>query len=87
MLVYQPYAPPQVSCIPPLIYTVDEAKELNDINTALVQYIDESRVRFITQGGIEREWDSYLKELDNIGLKRVIQITQAAYDRFVSSSK
>jgi putative aldouronate transport system substrate-binding protein len=85
MLTYQPYAPPKEECIPPLIYTVQEAQELNDINTALIQYVDETRVRWITSGGIEREWAGYLRELDTIGLKRVVEITQAAYDRFINA--
>ncbi|GHV50435.1 ABC transporter substrate-binding protein [Spirochaetia bacterium] len=85
MLAYQPYAPKQETCLPPLIYTADEAKEMNDINVALIQYIDESRIRFITTGGIEREWASYLRELDNIGLKRVVEIVQTAYDRFANA--
>jgi hypothetical protein len=85
MLTYKPYAPSRESCIPPLIYTVEEAQELNDINTALIQYVDETRVRWITSGGIERDWAGYLRELDTIGLKRVVEITQAAYDRFMSA--
>jgi putative aldouronate transport system substrate-binding protein len=85
MLAYKPYAPAMETCIPPLIYTVDEAKELNDINTALIQYVDETRVRWITSGGADREWASYLKELDTIGLKRVTEITQAAYNRFINA--
>ncbi|GHV92050.1 ABC transporter substrate-binding protein [Spirochaetia bacterium] len=85
MLQYKPYAPPRESVLPPLIYTIDEARELNDINTALLQYVDETRVRWITSGGIDRDWDAYLKELDTIGLKRVVEITQAAYDRFANA--
>jgi putative aldouronate transport system substrate-binding protein len=85
MLTYRKFTPPDETCIPPLIHTLDEAKELNDINTALVQYVDETRVKWITSGGIEREWDAYLRELDTIGLKRVTEITQAAYDRFINA--
>jgi putative aldouronate transport system substrate-binding protein len=85
MLTYKPYAPAQKDCIPPLIFTVEEAQELNEINTALIQYVDETRVRWITSGGIERDWANYLRELDTIGLKRVVEITQTAYDRFVNA--
>jgi putative aldouronate transport system substrate-binding protein len=85
MLTYKPYAPPREACIPPLIYTVEEAQELNEINTALVQYVDETRVRWITSGGIERDWAGYLRELDTIGLKRVVEITQTAYNRFMNA--
>jgi putative aldouronate transport system substrate-binding protein len=73
------------NCIPPLIYTINEAREYNDIWTALTQYVDETRVRWITSGGIEREWDAYLRELNVIGLQRATAIMQAAYDRFINA--
>ena len=85
MLKYKPYVPARNDCIPPLIFTVDEAREYNDIWTALTQYVDETRVRWITSGGIDREWNDYLKQLDVIGLKRATEITQAAYDRYMSA--
>jgi putative aldouronate transport system substrate-binding protein len=85
MLKYKPFVPPMENCIPPIIYTLDEAKEYNDIWTALTQYVDETRVRWITEGGIDRDWDAYIKELDVIGLSRAVAITQAAYDRFINA--
>jgi len=85
MLKYKPYCPPRENCIPPLVFTPNEASEYNNIMTALAQYIDETRVRWITSGGIDREWAGYLSELDKIGLKRVTEITQAAYNRFANA--
>ena len=86
MMKYKPYAPARGDCVPPLIYTVEEAGEYNDIWTALTQYVDETRVRWITSGGIEREWDAYVKELEVIGLKRGVEITQAAYNRSINAN-
>jgi len=83
MLRLRPFHPPIEHNLPPLIFTADEAREYNDIWTALTQYVDETRVRWITTGGIEREWDAYLRELNTIGLRRVTEITQAAYNRFI----
>ncbi len=85
MLTYKPFAPAPEACLPPLIYTVEEARELNEINTALVQYIDETRVAFITGGDIDAAWEGYLNELKNINYERAIQIMQQAYDRFMAS--
>ena len=84
MLVYREYTPAPETCIPPLVFSSDEAEEYNEINSALVQYVDETRVRFITSGGVEEEWDSYLQELDNIGLPRMMEIVQIAYERFIN---
>jgi len=33
-------------------------------------------------GTIDAEWDAYRKQLDNIGLPRLIEIRQKAYDNF-----
>ena len=38
---------------------------------------------FITgQKDIEAEWDTYLKTLDDMGLQEVIDVYQAALDRY-----
>jgi len=82
MLQYKPYVPAVETCMPPLINTLEEAEELNKLNTILNQFIDETRVKFITEGNIDEKWQSYINELENIGYKKVIEIYQAAYDRF-----
>jgi putative aldouronate transport system substrate-binding protein len=85
MMEYKPFVPAAENCIPDLSYTPEEASELNSINTSLEQYIDETRIQFITSGNIDEAWDGYLAELDTIGAPRVTEIKQAAYDRFMNS--
>ena len=38
----------------------------------------------MTNGNIDAEWDTYLSELDNMGLQRWLEIKQAAYDRYMA---
>ena len=85
MLQYEPYIPAEENCLPPIINTAEEAKEFNEITTVLYQYVDESRVKFITSGGIDEGWQAYLDELNNIGLDRAVELTQAAYDRYMEA--
>ena len=82
---YFPFTPATETCLPPLIYTPEEAAELNGINAVLAQYIDEMRVQMITGGNIDAVWDSYIAELSNIGLERLVEIMQQAYDRFAAA--
>ena len=82
MLQYKPYVPAVENCMPPLIFTAEESKELNEINSVLNQFIDENRVKFILGGNIDAGWNAYIAELDKIGLKRVVEITQASYNRY-----
>ena len=53
MLAYKPYTPAVRDCMPPLVYSLEESMQMNEINTVLEKFIDETRVAFITSGGIE----------------------------------
>ena len=69
-------------CLFPTTPTVDESREeaslLNEINT----YRDEMTVKFIV--GVEplSKFDDYLKRINSMGVPRVLQIEQAALDRY-----
>lgn len=63
-------------------YTVEEEKEATELANVLDSYVREKVALWCTGAAdVDKEWDSYLKELDNIGLQRYLEITQAAYDR------
>lgn len=47
------------------------------INTALTYF-----GQWMTEGGIEEQWDQYLSELENSGINQNIEIIQAAYDEY-----
>ncbi|MDR1638364.1 MAG: extracellular solute-binding protein [Clostridiales bacterium] len=64
-----------------LMYTPEESETIAEIVANLTTYQNESRTRFITGDLPFSEWDSYVKELDNIGLQTYLDVAQAAYDR------
>lgn len=64
-------------------YTTDETGQLNDLLASLNTYRAESAARFIVGDKPFSEWDSYVQELDKIGLEEFIAISQQAYDRTV----
>ena len=43
-------------------------------------YIYRKRAEWIVNGNIDKEWDSYLKELDKYGLNDWLKIKQKYYD-------
>ena len=44
--------------------------------------MEEQITKFITgYEDVEEQWDSYLAELENIGLSEALAVAQAAYDR------
>ena len=81
---YMPYVPDIEQIVPSLSFLGDEANEIVDIETQLVDYVDEMVARFVTGDvDIDEGWDAYLRELDNIGLERYIEIYQRSYDRIM----
>lgn len=70
---------------PLVYYTQDESDEFALINTDLISLIERKASEWIMNGKIDEEWDAYLKELDAIGLQRLLEINQAAYDRYVEA--
>lgn len=75
--------------LPSLKFTADEASDLQTIQVEVQNYINSSKVEFITGvKSLDDDWDTYLEELDNCGLQTMIDYYQAAYDRqFGDSAK
>ncbi len=65
-----------------VIYTEEELDDINDIESSIRSYVSESITRFAMGDiDIEKDWDAYLAELENIGLTHYIEVVQQAYDR------
>jgi ABC-type glycerol-3-phosphate transport system substrate-binding protein len=57
------------------------ASELATLQTNLGTYIQQSAVQFVTgEKSLDSDWDSYVSELDGLGLDRFLEIYQQAYD-------
>lgn len=71
-----------VNAYPNVFYTAEESAErltlFNDIDT----YLKTAYAQFITgEMDVDDDWEEYLKELNKMGLERLLEIEQAAYDR------
>ncbi len=61
--------------------TNEQATEIADLSKTVNDYVEEMLARFVTgDADVEKEWDTYLKTLDSMNLKRLITIYQEAYD-------
>lgn len=59
-----------------------QAGELATLQTNIGTFVQQSAVQFITgKKSLDSDWDSYLKNLDQLGLKRFLEIYQEAYDK------
>ncbi|MCR5559750.1 MAG: extracellular solute-binding protein [Schwartzia sp.] len=68
--------------LPALKYTMDEAEQIQDQLTTIPDFVKQSLAEFVTgMRDVDKDWDSYLKMLDDMGLKQWIKNAQTAYDR------
>ena len=70
--------------IPPIALTSDEAEEQGALLTEINTYSDEMILRFIIGAESLANYDEYVAGLKSLGVDRAIEITQDAYDRYVS---
>ena len=73
----------QVDCFPKLSYTAEEANERATLRADLENYLRQAKAQFMTgEIDVEEGWDSFVNTVNGMGLERLIEIEQAAYDRY-----
>lgn len=80
----EPFAqdPTVMDVLPGLKFTDAETTSIQTIGVEVAKSIAENRVAFITgTRNLEADWDTYVKELDSMGLQTLLEVYQAAYDR------
>lgn len=71
-----------------LSYTSKEYQEKMEYDSAIAQYVLESRGLFITgtkDPSSDSDWQAYLETFETLGLNRFLEIVQEAYDREVAA--
>lgn len=77
---YEGYEPDET--LPPVVFTEEEASELNTIETEVKKYCDEQRTLFITgQRDLDADWDDYVSNLKDLGIDRLVEGYNTAYAR------
>jgi putative aldouronate transport system substrate-binding protein len=70
---------------PRISYTVEELDELAILSSDITSYMDRSRAKWITEGGVTAEWDAYMTQLNRMGLDRYLAIHEGAYKRYMGN--
>ncbi|WP_066186807.1 MULTISPECIES: extracellular solute-binding protein [Gracilibacillus] len=70
---------PEIIYGPPL-FDVDTAEEVEQIRQDMDAYYNESTAKFINGDMSFDQWDDYVSTIENMGLSRLIEIYQEAYD-------
>jgi putative aldouronate transport system substrate-binding protein len=79
---YLPYMKSET--YPLVFYTKEENKVIQTYETDINNYIKQSSAKWLLEGGVDREWDAYVKKLQEMKLSEVTGVYQKAYDRFKS---
>ena len=79
---YAPYNVPADEMYPNVFFTGDEIEEIGVLQTDIDSYVAQKYAGWIVEGGVEDEWDSFQKKLQDMNVERYIQIYKDAYARY-----
>jgi len=77
---YEPYM--EKENYPSIFFEPEELDRINKIEPELIKYVNTQRGKFIVDGGVEEQWDSYVSTLEKMGLNELMEIFQTALDRY-----
>lgn len=75
----------EFEALPRLYTTTDEQNSISMIAPQLKNTVSYYSAKWILDGGIESEWDTYLTELDAAGLAEYLDLYQSIYDRYMQN--
>lgn len=81
---YVPYMKNE-SIYPKIFMKEKDLDKVAQIEADMNDYIARKRAEWITKGGIDKEWESYKKELERYGLIEWLTIKQKYYDDYVKT--
>lgn len=77
---YEPYM--EKENYPSIFFEPEELDKINKIEPELIKYVNTQRGKFIVDGGVDGQWDSYVSTLEKMGLNELLEIYQTALDRY-----
>lgn len=82
---FAPFNVPDEDVFPSVYFTIEEVEKISALETDIKAYVDQTYANWIVNGGIEKEWDGYLKKLNDMKVDEYIKIYSDAYTRYVNS--
>ncbi|ALS26505.1 ABC transporter substrate-binding protein [Paenibacillus sp. 32O-W] len=77
---FKPFFPEEIW--PTFSFTEEENDDMATLGADINSFVTEMQAKFVSGSASFDEWDQYLKTLDQMGLKRYLEIYQNAYERF-----
>jgi putative aldouronate transport system substrate-binding protein len=83
--MYEPVV--NMAAIFPMIQaTTQESQQISTLSTDIMNYIKQTQAKWVTEGGIESEWDAYVAKLRTMGLDDLLAIYQQQYNRYLTTA-
>ncbi|MBP1915901.1 extracellular solute-binding protein [Lederbergia galactosidilytica] len=67
---------------PPFTYTDEEAKKLAALSADIEKYVNEMQDKFIVGEESFGKWDTFVKNIEKMGLEEYMEIQKTAYERY-----
>ncbi|RTE10852.1 extracellular solute-binding protein [Paenibacillus whitsoniae] len=79
---YEPYVAPLENFYPPVLFTSEQNDKKASISTDVLGYVNKTFSKWVVEGGIDQEWDAYVKKLKDMKVDEMIKVYQDALDDF-----
>ena len=60
----------------------ENSSEIGDLYYDIHSYMTETLYQWMMHGGVDEGWDGYVKQLENLGLSRYLELLQEELDAF-----
>ena len=72
---------------PNVFMSIEDTNKVSQYDTDIKKYAEQKKADWILNGGIDEEWDSYLKKMEQYGLSDYLKIKQKYFDKYQESLK
>lgn len=79
---YKPYVVSPDAIYPSVFFTEEQQEIQQKYEVDIKEYIKKTHAKWITEGGIDEEWDAFISKLKEMNIDEVIKAYQDAYDSF-----
>ena len=85
--VYADFWPADDQIFPTVKFDNEALEELTYLKADIDKYVDQKSAEWVVNGGIDEEWDGYLEQLQKMGIDRMREIYQDAYDKRIAETQ
>lgn len=69
---------------PNIFMSEEDAVDVVRYETDIKQYAEQKKADWILNGGVDEQWDEYLKKLNDLGLEKYLDIKQSYLDEYLA---